>query len=71
MAPPGQSPSGTHASLLQTLRSEQVAASSLPAFWRFGDVRIAISRVVVAHQVGIQQAVLLSCTTSSLSAPST
>lgn len=60
VAPPGPSPSGTHASLLQTLRSAQVAASSLPAFWRFGDVRIAISRVVVAHQVGIQQAVRLA-----------
>lgn len=59
VTPPGQSPSGTHASLLQTLRSAQVAASSLPAFWRFGDVRIAMSSVVVAHQVGIQQALRL------------
>lgn len=60
VAPPGPSPAVTHASLLHALRSAQVAASSLPAFWRFGDVRIAISRVVVAHQVAIRQAVRLA-----------
>lgn len=45
--------------LLHALRSMQVAASALPTFWRFGQVHISMSYVVVAHQAEVQQAVRL------------
>lgn len=57
--PPGALPSRTHVALLQTLRSAQVAASVLPAFWRFGDGRISTTRVVAAHHLALRQAVRL------------
>lgn len=46
--------------LLHALRSTQIAASALPTFWWFGELRMSISRVVVAHEVDAQRAVRLA-----------
>ena len=46
--------------LMRALRSAQVAAAVLPAFWRFREIGISNSRVVVAHQLAIPQALRLA-----------
>lgn len=62
VAPPDPEPShqDSERQLLHALRSTQIAASALPTFWRFGQVRIAMSYVVVAHQAEVQQALRLA-----------
>lgn len=62
VAPPDSEPSSqdNQRRLLHALRSTQIAASALPTFWRFGQLRISMSYVVVAHQAELQQAVRLA-----------
>ena len=62
VAPPDPEPShqDSQRRLLHALRSTQIATSALPTFWRFGQVRISMSYVVVAHQAEVQQALRLA-----------
>lgn len=61
VAPPDLPPANRQRErLVHALRSAQVAAAVFPTFWRFGDLRMSMSYVVVAHQAEVQQAVRLA-----------